>query len=253
MDDFCAARTGEIPALLWPNFAPPYTDQAEFGTSPFAPGQRLFFGTDLDGPVGTMPLAFEPGTQFDFNHVNSQALHAVLTGVTGLRYAEFVRDHLWQPLDGGFAQVRLDHEDGTARIFCCIQLRPMDWVRLGLMLANDGRVGDTQVLSPEGVSRLMTGSDLNPNFGFHVWLGSPYEGTRLISEPGGRRAPVSAPFMADDVMYVEGRGGQRLYVVPSAGLVAYRAGRIDFAWDDAKIVNILLSGIETDIDSVAAQ
>ena len=25
MDDFCAARTGEIPALLWPNFAPPYT------------------------------------------------------------------------------------------------------------------------------------------------------------------------------------------------------------------------------------
>jgi hypothetical protein len=25
VDDFCAARTGEIPALLLPNFAPPYT------------------------------------------------------------------------------------------------------------------------------------------------------------------------------------------------------------------------------------
>ena len=25
VDDFCAARTGEIPALLWSNFAPPYT------------------------------------------------------------------------------------------------------------------------------------------------------------------------------------------------------------------------------------
>ena len=25
MDDFCDARTGKIPALLWPNFAPPYT------------------------------------------------------------------------------------------------------------------------------------------------------------------------------------------------------------------------------------
>ncbi len=32
MDDFCAARTGEIPALLWPNFAPPYTTR-----------ERIFF------------------------------------------------------------------------------------------------------------------------------------------------------------------------------------------------------------------
>ena len=57
---------------------------------------------------------------------------------------------------------------------------------------------------------------------------------------------MSAEFLTDDVMYVEGRGGQRLYVVPSAGLVVYRAGRIDFAWDDAKIMNILLGGLKQD-------
>lgn len=223
--------------------------QVEFGTSPFAPGQRLFFGTDLDTPVQNIPQAFATETVFDFNHVNSQALHAVLTGATGMSYAAFVREYLWTPLGGGYAQVRLDREDGAARIFCCIQLRPMDWMRLGLMLANGGKVGDTQVLSETWVKRLMTGATLNPNFGFHVWLGSPYSGTRLVSEPGDRRAPVSAPFNADDVMYVEGRGGQRLYVVPSAGLVAYRAGRIDFAWDDAKIVNILLSGLNQNAGS----
>lgn len=217
--------------------------QAEFGTSPFAPGQRLFFGDDLDTPVKAMPLAFEPGTQFDFNHVNSQALHFVLTGATGMSYAQFVRQYLWEPIGAGFAQVRLDRDGGSARIFCCVQTRPMDWMRLGVMLANGGRANGQQVISEAWVNRMMSGAALNPNFGFHVWLGSPYLGTRLVSEPGNRRAPVSAPFMADDVMYVEGRGGQRLYVVPSAGLVAYRAGRIDFAWDDAKIMNILLSGL----------
>ena len=227
--------------------------QAEFTASPFSPGQRLFFGTDLDTPVQNTPLVFPPGTAFDFNHVNSQAMHAVLTGATGMSYAGFVREYLWQPLGGGYAQVRRDREGGTARIFCCIQLRPMDWVRLGVMLANGGRVGDAQVISEAWVERLMTGSELNPNFGFHVWLGSPYSGTRLVSEPSNRRSPVSAPFLADDVMYVEGRGGQRLYVVPSARLVAYRAGRIDFSWDDAKIVNILLSGLETDVDSALVQ
>ncbi|MDG2244368.1 MAG: serine hydrolase [Rhodospirillaceae bacterium] len=218
--------------------------QVEYGTSAFAPGQRLFFGDDLDGPVNTIPLAFEPGTAFDFNHINSQALHAVLTGTTGMSYAAFVREYLWDPIGASFAQVRLDHDGGTARIFCCVQTRPMDWMRLGVMLANGGRMNGTQVISEAWVDRLMSGTALNPNFGFHVWLGSPYSGARLVSEPQNRRAPVSAPFLADDVMYVEGRGGQRLYVVPSAGLVTYRAGRIDFAWDDAKIMNILLAGIQ---------
>jgi CubicO group peptidase (beta-lactamase class C family) len=218
--------------------------QVESSTSAFSPVQRLFFGTDLDGPVNDIPLAFAPGTQFDFNHVNSQALHAVLTGATGMRYAEFVRKYLWEPLGAGFAQVRLDHPGGTARIFCCIQTRPMDWMRLGVMLANGGRAGNTQIVSRQWVDRLMSGTDVNPNFGYHVWLGAPYSGSRLVSAPANRRAPVSEPFLADDVMYVEGRGGQRLYVVPSAGLVAYRTGRIDFSWDDAKIVNMLLAGIQ---------
>lgn len=227
--------------------------QVESSASVFSPVQRLFFGTDLDGPVEDMPLAFTPGTQFDFNHVNSQALHAVLVGATGMRYADFVRDYLWQPLGAGFAQVRLDHPGGTARIFCCIQTRPMDWMRLGVMLANGGLVGDTQVMSPEWVNRVMTGTRLNPNFGLHVWLGSPYSGTRLISGPGSRRAPVSEAFLADDVMYVEGRGGQRLYVVPSAGLVAYRTGQIDFSWDDAKIVNMLLQGMAAEAGKKEAE
>jgi CubicO group peptidase (beta-lactamase class C family) len=227
--------------------------QVEYGTSAFAPGQRLFFGEDLDGPVRALPLAFEPGTAFDFNHMNSQALHAVLTGATGLSYADFVREYLWDPIGAGFAQVRLDREGGAARIFCCVQTRPMDWMRLGLMLSKGGRVDGEQVISEDWVTRLMSGSDLNPNFGFHVWLGSPYTGSRLVSEPQDRRSPVSAEFLADDVMFVEGRGGQRLYVVPSAGLVAYRAGRIDFSWDDAKIMNILLGGIRQNADSTDEQ
>ncbi|NKB43340.1 MAG: serine hydrolase [Alphaproteobacteria bacterium] len=227
--------------------------QVEYGTSAFAPGQRLFFGDDLDGPVDGIPMVFEPGSAFDFNHVNSQALHPVLTGATGMSYAAFVREYLWDPIGGSFAQVRLDHDGGTARIFCCVQTRPMDWMRLGVMLANGGRINDTQVISSDWVSRMMSGTARNPNFGFHVWLGAPYSGTRLISEPQNRRAPVSAPFLADDVMYVEGRGGQRLYVVPSAGLVAYRAGRIDFSWDDAKIMNILLGGIQSSEDGAEGE
>jgi len=162
-----------------------------------------------------------------------------------LRYSEFIKKYIWEPMGGGFAQVRLDRKNGDARVFCCIQTRPMDWVRLGNMLANGGVINNNQIISREWLTRLMTGSQRNENFGFHVWLGSPYEGSRLISDISNRRARVSEPFLSDDLIYIEGRGGQRLYVVPSEKLVVYRAGKIDFSWDDARFINVLLRNIKT--------
>lgn len=122
-------------------------------------------------------------------------------------------------------------------------MRPMSWIRLGMMIVNGGQSQGSQVISKNWIEKLSQGTLQNPNFGYHVWLGSPYLGTRLISEPSKKRRPVSSKFLANDVIYIEGRGGQRLYIIPSKDLVVYRAGRIDFSWDDAKIINILINGI----------
>lgn len=46
MDDFCAARTSEIPALLWPNFAPPYT--CDIGQNVFSADDWMEIELDVD-------------------------------------------------------------------------------------------------------------------------------------------------------------------------------------------------------------
>ena len=54
----------------------------------------------------------------------------------------------------------------------------------------------------------------------------------------------SEPFAADDVIYVDGFGGQRVYVVPSRELVIVRTGAAKTDWDDAIIPNAILRALK---------
>jgi hypothetical protein len=77
-----------------------------------------------------------------------------------------------------------------------------------------------------------------------VWRGSPFSPVRMMdSRNPARGLKMSAPFAADDVIYLEGRGGQRVYVVPSRELVVVRQGEIRMDWDDAAFLNGLIGAV----------
>jgi CubicO group peptidase (beta-lactamase class C family) len=213
-----------------------------YGEWPWSQSYRLFMGTDVDGLVLKVPAVEPPRTRYVFNHVNSQVLHAILTRASGLTYAEFIRRYLWTPLGNGAAQVRLDREGGAARVVCCFQTQARSWARLALMLLDGGKVGATSVISPDWIAQATTPTVLNPHAGFHVVLGRPEPRGGGIARAQPTRA--SEPFAAPDVFYLEGRGGQRTLWIPSRRIAVVRIGRIDFAWDDAKVINPLIAGLK---------
>ena len=101
-------------------------------------------------------------------------------------------------------------------------------------------------------------SPLNPNYGYHVWLGTVHEPERGYGKGVPAFVPHSAPFAADDVVYFDGAGGQRVYVIPSHELVIVRTGLPArdpatgaFLWDDALLPNILVAGISRGDDTEA--
>jgi CubicO group peptidase (beta-lactamase class C family) len=56
--------------------------------------------------------------------------------------------------------------------------------------------------------------------------------------------PHSAPYLADDVVFFDGGGGHRVYVVPSRRLVIVRTGAVNRPdWDDAILPNTILQGL----------
>ncbi len=216
--------------------------EPEFSERPWSGAYRLFIADDPDGIALSVPSQNQPDEKFLFNHVNAQVLHAVLTRASGKSYPDILQSFLWPQLGNGAAQVRLDVPNGQTRVVCCFQTTPRSWLRIAQLMLDRGRVGDVQVVSENWINEMTTPIALNPKFGFNTYLGQP-EPRR---NSGGRAQPTktSEPFAANDVRYFEGRGGQRTMWIPSQNLAIVRVGRINFAWDDSKIINPLIAGIK---------
>ncbi len=213
-----------------------------FSEKPWSDAYRMFMGSHIDRLVLGVPAVEPPRTRYAFNHVNSQILHVILTRATGKTYVEFIRNRIWTPLGNGAAQVRLDREGGSARVICCMQTQPRSWARIAQMLLDGGKVGEAQVLSPAWIAQATAPGALNPNAGFHVQIGQPAPRRSTTSRAQQTRA--TEPFAVPDVFYLEGRGGQRTLWIPSQQIAVIRFGKIDFTWDDAKVVNPLVTGLK---------
>lgn len=203
---------------------------------------RILFGSDLEAGVMGLGVESPHGSEFQYNNAGSQMLVLLLERATGKRYSGYLSERIWQPLGAGDAALWMDHAGGLPRGFCCLFATARDWLRVGRLILDRGRVGDVQVVPARWIDEMTTPSPRNPNFGMNLWLGSPPQKER----PYNRhtiKAFHSAPFAARDIIYIDGFGGQRVYVVPSLELVIVRTGVSSTDWDDAILPNAVIGAV----------
>ncbi len=211
---------------------PPYSFAVD------SPAMQMFIGADIEKLTLAQQANSAPGRAFRGNALDAQVLGLVLERATRQPYAKFLSSHVWQPIGASPAYVRLDHARGHTRTFCCIQATARDWARIGQLMLDRGRVGDRQVISAQWIAQLLTPSSLNPAFGAY-WLLKPTPLTpRSVAPSAAPRA--AADFETPDVLYAGGRGGQRVYVIPSKRAVVVRFGRIRNDFDDGAFLNPVL-------------
>ena len=192
------------------------------------------------------PLAGKPGEIFQYNNVNSLivgiALEDVLTK-RGRRYADYLSERIWQPLQNQDAALWLSHADGISRYQAGLEAGLADWLNIGIMLANGGKFAGSTILLPASVAELTMPSATNPSYGLHIWLGNAWQPERSYGPGTPVKVPHKDPYLAADVWFFDGFGGQRVYVVPSRKLVLARFGEVDLSYDDSAIVNMSLRGL----------
>ncbi len=222
-----------------------------FSPSPFGTTMKLNLGTEIHDLTLTQPVRRPPGEEFDYNNFNPQALGILLERATGQRYAEVLSEKLWSKLGTGDGFLWLDHEGGVPRTYCCLHATAEDWLRVGLLHLNNGRVGDEQILPEAWMEAVVSGSQQGPNYGYLTWLGTPYEPHRGYGPYVGAEVRHDEPYVADDVIFFDGAGGQRVYIIPSYDMVIVRTGTggIDFStgsflWEDSIIPNALMRGVK---------
>jgi CubicO group peptidase (beta-lactamase class C family) len=216
--------------------------------NPFKKGMRLVLGTDFAKTSLSFEQIAEPGTRYAINNVNFQLLGLIVERATGQQFENYLSMKLWAPLGAGDGELYMDRVGGMPATYCCYRATPRDWLRLGAALAEDGRVGERQIISSDWLREMRTGSSAYPYYGYSLWLGAPPDNVRRYSQDAKNGIAQSEPFAAEDLYFLEGGGYRTLWIVPSKKLAILRLGYASADWDSAFIPNTILRGM-TEVSS----
>lgn len=194
------------------------------------------------------PLINEPGTRYDYSNATSELVAPLIEAATGQPYEEFIAEHIFQPIGAHGGEIWMNRPDGTAHSGCCILLPARDWMRLSILLLNNGAWGDAQLLPDDFVSEMRAGTAENPYYGMGIWLAGEYIRERGIANPDKNEYTTlhSQPYAASDLFLFDGNANQVSYIIPSEGLVILRMGSAppkDVRWDNSTLPNLIIDGI----------
>ncbi len=186
-------------------------------------------------------MAYEgkPGSIWKYNTEVYQQLHPLLEKAVGSTMQEFSRNVLFEPLGMRNSRFRYHSFVMNAR----------DMGRFGLMILAKGNWNGQPIMKDRAFFDAMLDSSqqLNQSYGYLWWL----NGKESFRTVGRQRRALPGPIVPDapkDMVCANGKGGQRIYVVPSLGLVVVRLG--DRPVDvDAPLRNLNSDGTQSRFDN----
>lgn len=198
--------------------------------------------------INEYPLTHPPGSRYEYSNANSELVAPIVEAATGVEYEEWVSREVLAAIGAMGGEVWMNRRGGTAHSGCCMLLPAESYLRLAVLLLNDG-VWEGERLLPEGyVAAMRSPSEQNPHAGLGVYLGQPYIERRGAANPEVEygRTLHSEPYLADDLFLFDGNSNQVAYIVPSQKMVILRTGAwapAEPEWDNARLPNLLLSDL----------
>jgi CubicO group peptidase (beta-lactamase class C family) len=196
---------------------------------------------------------YTPGTEYDYSMITSDILAIVIERATKQRYADYVGKALLQPIGAAGGTVYINRPGGLAHSGCCMMLPAESFIRLGVLMAQDGMWEGKRILPDGWVKETLTPSPANAKWGLHMWIGQPYQQrVRFFPE---RSQPIGTlhaePYAADDLFLWDGSGNQAMWIIPSKQLVVLRFGATPKPkagekgeWDNSLLPNTIIRGLK---------
>ncbi|MEZ5512347.1 MAG: serine hydrolase domain-containing protein [Steroidobacteraceae bacterium] len=196
------------------------------------------------------PLVDEPGTRYEYSNATSEMVAPVIERATGMRYADFLGSELLARIGAAGGKIWVNRPGGMAHAGCCLLLPTESWMRVALLLLNDGVAGGKRLLPPGYVQQMTTGTPQNAWYGMGAYVAGEYVERRAFANKdvtaAGPGVLHSAPYLAADLFLFDGNGNQVVYIVPSEQLVVLRVGPAPprgTDWDNSYLPNTVMRGI----------
>jgi CubicO group peptidase (beta-lactamase class C family) len=220
-----------------------------FSADPEHPINRAYLDPEHDRVlIHNYPLTHTPGTHYGYNNATAELVALVIERATGRRYADFIGREILQPIGATGGEIWIDRPGGLAHSGCCMTLPAESWLRLGILLLDDGKVGKKRLLPAGFVAAMTTATPQNPHYGLGVWIAGDYVQRRGFSGVGGPGPQVlhSAPYRDKDLFLFDGNSDQVVYISRATGTVILRLGATppkQPEWDNSILPNMVIDGI----------
>lgn len=221
-----------------------------YSPDPEHPWNRAYLDTDHGNYiVRSYPLTDPPGSRYAYANAPSELIALVIERATGRRYSEFLSREVLVPLGAAGGEVWVNRPQGLAHSGCCIKLPAETWLKLGILLLDDGVANGKRLLPKGYVRQMRTGTPQNPNFGLGIWLGEPYKERRGFGAPGapGPQVLHSEAYLDPELFLFDGNSNQTLHVSPKHRLIVLRMGETppkSPEWDNSYLPNLLIRGLQ---------
>ena len=149
------------------------------------------------------PLAFDPGTAFQYDDGTAHLVSAIVASATGEQTEAYARDHLWKPL--GIVPPRWTVDPtGLAYGSAGLHIRARDLAKLGQLYLQKGRWDGHEVVPADWVreatrAQVDGGAPLGEPYGYFWWVLEEWPGAYAAIGYGGQ---VIAVFPRQDAVVV---------------------------------------------------
>ena len=154
--------------------------------------EKMFFQKSHLDYAKNVGVEKEAGLKFEYNNVNSMIIGDILYVVTGIKADKLLVERILDPIGASNYKLWKD-EMGAVLTYCCVDMTPRDYSKIGLLFARNGNWEGNQII-PEGFinetfqtvwetpSRF---SDYKRYYSLHWWV-SKYDDESKIFNTSGK-------------------------------------------------------------------
>ena len=175
--------------------------------SPFSPTVELLHGHDVENFLLNRHFSAEPGSYFEYASASTQLLGIVLKRALEKKgnqqtISEYLSEKIWQPLQMNDDALWHTDDSGMELVFCCINTNARNFAKLGLLMLNNGRWNNQQIISSNFIEKMTTPVGAS-YYGYSTWINQE-----------------STP----NYYWFSGHLGQYIIVIPEHNMVIVRLG-----------------------------
>lgn len=157
----------------------------------------------------SISLKSEPGENWVYADINAALIGAIIEETSGMSLNDFAKEKVFTPL-GIKKYYWYTNESNQSVAAGTLYLSTLDFAKLGVLVANKGKWGETQIVSAEYIEKLIAIksfdiSELSPLWDSYGMLWYKNKGSIKGKEV--------------DFLWASGNGGNHLVVVPSENMV----------------------------------